>query len=123
MKFLIVDDDDDSLFLARRNLTMTFPGADITTAKMGQEALNLFQNGATFDAVVTDYRMPWMDGLTLTRKLRELNVQVPIILRVALKNMEPQAREEGVTVVLPWYRWRELGDVVKQALQPAPAKG
>jgi CheY-like chemotaxis protein len=114
-RFLIVDDDPDSTFLARRNLQAAFPQAVVDQAQSGQAALDLLQQHG-FTAVITDYRMPWMDGLTLVRKIRELNLPVPIILRTAMENLDAQARDAGVDVVLPWFRWRELGEVVKELL-------
>lgn len=113
--FLIVDDDADSTFLARRNLLAAFPNASIAQAQTGQAALDALQR-QEFTAIVTDYRMPWMDGLTLVRKIREMNVHVPIIMRTAMEDLEQQARAAGVDYVLPWFRWRELGEVVKEVL-------
>lgn len=114
-RFLIVDDDPDSTFLARRNLQAAFPLAVVEQAQSGQVALELLQ-ARTFHAVITDYRMPWMDGLTLVRKIRAMNVSVPIVLRTAMENLEGPAREAGVDLVLPWFRWRDLGAVVKELL-------
>lgn len=113
--FLIVDDDADSTFLARRNLLAAFPQASIVQVPTGQAALDTLRQ-QEFTAIVTDYRMPWMDGLTLVRKIREMNVHVPIIMRTAMEDLEQQARAAGVDYVLPWFRWRELGEVVKEVL-------
>ncbi len=120
--FLIVDDDADSTFLARRNLLQTFPQARVDHASNGQEALDVLQQ-KEFTAVITDYRMPWMDGLTLVRKIREMGLQVPIVMRTAMEDLEPQARAAGVDYVLPWFRWRALGEVVKELLHcPTPGE-
>lgn len=113
--FLIVDDDADSTFLARRNLLTAFPKASIVQVETGQAALEAL-NGQEFTAIITDYRMPWMDGLTLVRKIREKNIHVPIVMRTAMEDLEEQARAAGVDYVLPWFRWRELGEVVKEVL-------
>jgi CheY-like chemotaxis protein len=113
--FLIVDDDADSTFLARRNLLQTFPQARIDHAASGQVALEALQH-AEFTAIVTDYRMPWMDGLTLVRKMRQAGVHAPIILRTAMEDLEQPAREAGVDYVLPWFRWRDLGEIVKELI-------
>lgn len=113
--FLIVDDDPDSTFLARRNLLGAFPDAEIVPVQTGQAALEALSH-QEFSAIVTDYRMPWMDGLTLVRKIREMNVHVPVIMRTAMEDMEEQAHAAGVDYVLPWFRWRELGEVVKEIL-------
>jgi DNA-binding response OmpR family regulator len=61
--------------------------------------------------------MPWMDGLTLVRKVREMHVHIPIVMRTAMEDLESQARAAGVDYVLPWYRWRELGEVVREIVQ------
>lgn len=113
--FLIVDDDADSTFLARRNLMQTFPHAIIDHAASGQAALEALQQ-MEFAAIITDYRMPWMDGLTLVRKIRQLGVHAPIILRTAMEDLEQPARAAGVDYVLPWFRWRDLGEIVKELL-------
>jgi CheY-like chemotaxis protein len=119
-RFLIVDDDADSTFLARRNLQTAFPQAIVEHAASGQAALDLLKE-REFTAVITDYRMPWMDGLTLVRRIREANLHMPIIMRTAMEDLENAARAAGVDYVLPWFRWRELGDVVKELLHcPAP---
>ncbi len=113
--FLIVDDDADSTFLARRNLLTAFPHAAVVQVETGQAALEALGR-QEFTAIITDYRMPWMDGLTLVRKVRELNIHVPIVMRTAMEDLEEQARVAGVDYVLPWFRWRELGEVVKEVL-------
>lgn len=114
-RFLIVDDDADSTFLARRNLQAVFPLAIVEHAQSGQAALDLLRE-RSFSAIVTDYRMPWMDGLTLVRRIRELGHHMPIVMRTAMEDLENAARAAGVDYVLPWFRWRELGEVVKELL-------
>jgi CheY-like chemotaxis protein len=114
-RFLIVDDDADSTFLARRNLQTVFPNAVVDQVQSGQAALELLRQHE-YTAVITDYRMPWMDGLTLVRKIRELGFHMPIVMRTAMEDLENAARAAGVDYVLPWFRWRELGEVVKELL-------
>ena len=114
-RFLIVDDDADSTFLARRNLQAVFPQAVVEQVQSGHAALEALR-AHEFTAVVTDYRMPWMDGLTLVRKIREQGLHMPIVMRTAMEDLENAARAAGVDYVLPWFRWRELGEVVKELL-------
>lgn len=114
-RFLIVDDDADSTFLARRNLQNTFPHAVVDHVQSGHAALESLRQH-DYTAVVTDYRMPWMDGLTLVRKIRELNLHMPIVMRTAMEDLENAAKAAGVDYVLPWFRWRDLGEVVKELL-------
>jgi two-component system, chemotaxis family, chemotaxis protein CheY len=114
-RFLIVDDDADSTFLARRNLQNVFPHAIVDQVQSGHAALEALRQNE-YAAVITDYRMPWMDGLTLVRKIREMNLHMPIVMRTAMEDLENAARAAGVDYVLPWFRWRDLGDVVKELL-------
>src|SRR5690349_5913601 len=124
-RFLIVDDDPDSTFLARRNLQAIFPQAIVEQVQSGHAALEAVRE-REFTAVITDYRMPWMDGLTLVRKIRAMNCHMPIVMRTAMEDLENAARAAGVDFVLPWFRWRELGGVVKDLLHcstPAQSQG
>ncbi len=54
-------------------------GYRISTASNGVEALEHFARHQ-FDLVVTDYKMPRMDGLELIVRLRKQTPDVPIIL-------------------------------------------
>ena len=71
--------DDNRLGLAARKSVLEELGHSITTALHGQEALELFSAGA-FDLVITDYRMPKMDGFELIKSIRALAPAEPIIL-------------------------------------------
>ncbi|MBN1102703.1 MAG: response regulator, partial [Deltaproteobacteria bacterium] len=69
MRILIVDDDPGILNALRVGLTSV--GHLNSTAGNGQEALDLLQSsnkiGEPIDLLVTDFRMPKMDGLELIR--------------------------------------------------------
>jgi len=71
-RVLVVDDNDTN----RRVIGELLAGADydVETAASAIEALSVLQRaaetGAPFQAVVTDYRMPGIDGLELARRIR-----------------------------------------------------
>jgi CheY-like chemotaxis protein len=71
--------DDNKLGLVARKSVLEELGYRITTAVDGQEALELFSRG-TFDLVITDYKMPKMNGHELIKRIRSLAANVPIIL-------------------------------------------
>jgi EAL domain-containing protein (putative c-di-GMP-specific phosphodiesterase class I) len=74
---LLVDDD-----LAIGKLyesVLTEEGYAVQTAGTGREALELILN-SQFDVVLTDIRMPDMDGVELLRAVRSSNLDVPVIL-------------------------------------------
>jgi len=71
--------DDNKLGLVARKTVLEELGYRITTAAEGQEALEQF--GRTqFDLIITDYKMPKMNGLDLIKRVREHSADLPIIL-------------------------------------------
>jgi two-component system response regulator GlrR len=74
---LLVDDNVHGV-LARRTILEEF-GYHVTSASSGPEALELV-NQHEFDLIVTDYRMPGMDGVALIGALRARDYKNPIIL-------------------------------------------
>lgn len=70
-------------------------------AASGDEAIAKI-GGAGPNIVVMDYKMPDMDGLTATRRLRELAPGVPVILYTAYVDdaLESAARDAGAALVL-----------------------
>jgi CheY-like chemotaxis protein len=76
-RVLLVDDNRDGLTV--RKLLLEEIGCHVQIAGGGEEALELFASGV-FDVVVTDYRMPRMNGVELIAHLRALKPETPIIL-------------------------------------------
>jgi CheY-like chemotaxis protein len=76
-RILLVDDNPDGLLIRRALLEEQ--GYCIDIACDGQEGLELF-SASNFDAIVTDYRMPRMNGVELIRRIREVRPQVAVIL-------------------------------------------
>ena len=74
---LLVDDNRHGL-IARKALLEEL-GYQITTAQSGEEALVLFSAGQ-FDVVVTDHKMPRMDGCELIRRIKLARPATHIIL-------------------------------------------
>lgn len=75
---LVVDDEKDIVNLVSIHLTKH--NYQVMKATSGVEALRLVQDNLPHLAIV-DVMMPEMDGITLTRKLRELNI--PVLLLTA----------------------------------------
>lgn len=102
MKILLVEDNDLNLEVAQYILEDV--GAEITVAKNGFEAVKFFEESEenAFDAVLMDVMMSVMDGLTATKKIRELRRKdarnVPIIAMTANVFNEDvmAAREAGM---------------------------
>jgi DNA-binding NtrC family response regulator len=81
MAHICVVDDKEIL---RESLSAALTREDHTVISFGDpvEALTAIKKGA-FDLVLTDLKMPRMDGLTLTREVRAAGYDTPIIMMTA----------------------------------------
>ncbi len=84
-RILIVDDEDGMRRLLGRVLTRE--GYETSTVGSGAEALRLVAN-ERFDLVVTDIKMPEMDGLQLLGELKEFEPSLLIIVMTAYGTIE-----------------------------------
>jgi DNA-binding NtrC family response regulator len=74
-RVLIVDDEPAiARGLAR---ILSHAGHAVTSAMSGEEAVALFES-QRFDVILSDIRMPRMDGLTLLRAIRAKDPDVPV---------------------------------------------
>jgi signal transduction histidine kinase len=77
-RVLCVDDEPNLLAGLAHTLRRRF---DVTTAESGLAALREIQRSGPFDVIVSDYRMPAMDGAEFLRRARELSPStVPVLL-------------------------------------------
>src|SRR5882724_1862128 len=68
-KILLVDDDAKLLSSLKRNLCFDY---DLTIAESGQQALDRLEAHEHFSVIVTDMRMPHMDGVQFIEKARRV---------------------------------------------------
>lgn len=78
-RVLIVDDDVALLQALPQALLLRIPGIQVDTSASAQEALELIQQH-DYDAIVSDIKMPGMDGLALLPKIQELRPNTPTLL-------------------------------------------
>ncbi|PLX80768.1 MAG: DNA-binding response regulator [Desulfuromonas sp.] len=84
-KILIVDDEEGMRKLLGRILVKN--GYDTVSAPSAEEALRLVE-ADQFDLVITDIKMPGMDGLQLLQELKAFNPGLPIIVITAYGTVE-----------------------------------
>ncbi len=84
-KILIVDDEQSY----RQLLSLVFEGDGhtIRTAKNGKEALELLSEDPA-DVVISDVRMPDMDGIALLREAREVLPDIGVVLMTAFATVD-----------------------------------
>jgi len=84
-RVLVVDDEQK---MARvLEIMLLDMGHEVAVATDGRAALTLAQTDPV-DLVVTDLRMPEMDGVQLLSALRELGIEVPVIIMTAYGTVE-----------------------------------
>ena len=79
-QILIVDDENVQLEMLKGFLVKQGYGVD--TAEDGKRGLEKFKRGS-FDLILTDLRMPGMDGLQLLREVKGLNPEVVVVILTA----------------------------------------
>lgn len=91
---LVVDDEPSVLFALAEGLADRRRGVRVATAGSGVEAIALLE-GERIDLVLTDLRMPEMDGFELLAYLRRNFAALPVIVMTALGGAETADRLEG----------------------------
>ncbi len=85
MKILVVDDEEGARELF--NTILTDEGYHVTLAVSGEDALSHMKADA-FDLVVTDIKMPGMDGLQLLQEIRKSGARSDVIMVTAYGEVE-----------------------------------
>lgn len=75
-RVLVAEDNAINLEIVRELLDQV--GAEVAEARTGLEAVDWVKNSA-FDAILMDLQMPQLDGLSATRAIRDLGLELPII--------------------------------------------
>lgn len=89
-RILIADDEESMRLLVARAIAMD--GHDITTAQDGAEALDIITDaGGTFDLLLTDIKMPVMDGIALALAVARDFPQLTILLMTGFADQRERA--------------------------------
>ncbi len=115
-KRILVVEDEEKL---RRviELQLAASGFDVDKAATAEEALKIVDRA---DLVLTDFRLPNMDGLQLLGLIRRQNAQVPVVIMTAYGSIETavEAMKSGATdFLLKPFSLDHLMQVVGKALE------
>jgi len=114
---LVVDDEAVHLNGLLENLRDE--GYEVTGAKNGEEAIALLDK-QTFELIITDIRMPGVDGLVVLGHAREVAPQVPVILMTAHATVETAVealRRGAKDYILKPFHVTEMLSKIEQHLQ------
>lgn len=88
-KILLVEDDENLGFLLKEYLNAKNYKADLATD--GVKAYDMFMK-EKYDLCILDIMMPYKDGLTLAKEIREINSELPIMF-LSAKSMQSDVIE------------------------------
>lgn len=93
MAHILIADDEEPLrgFVAR---ALQLDGHTVDAAADGAEALDmLLADGAAYDLLLTDIRMPMMDGIALALAAAKERPALPILLMTGYADQRERARD------------------------------
>ena len=114
LRVLLVEDDDDHVFLVRRALAdLAGTRVGLEVAGDGEQALERlararFDPGGPPQLVLLDLKMPRMDGLEVLRRIRadEAAAGLPVVVLTSSERQED--REEALRLGATWFVCKPL---------------
>lgn len=83
--------DDDAVVGRSFDRVLSEKGYEVSTALSGEEALDTIEN-TEFDVVFTDIKMPGMDGLEVTERIKARCPWTPVVVITGYGTVENEAR-------------------------------
>jgi putative nucleotidyltransferase with HDIG domain len=116
---LIVDDDSSVRDILIQKLSID--GYNCKDADCAESALDLFQENYHPDVVITDVKMPGMDGIDLLRMIKKLEEEIGVVIITAYADIESviTALEAGANdyIIKPFFNLDEISICVSRALE------
>jgi len=86
-KSVLIADDEPGI-CAELELFLSKKGYKVTTASNGKEALSIYKKMKQ-DMVISDYRMPVMNGFELLLHVKRIDKSAKVILMSAVVDLDP----------------------------------
>jgi CheY-like chemotaxis protein len=118
-RILIIDDEDNIRRVIR--LALEAAGYEVGEASDGTRGLEAYKDGATWDAVLLDQKMPGMDGLETLRRIKERRPDARVVMATAFASIElaVNAMKLGAT---DFIRKPMTPEILRNAVSAALAK-
>ncbi len=88
MKILLVEDYQHTRKTIAYGLKSRFEGVEIFESDNGLAALNFIKDGNKADVVLMDISMPVMNGIDASKKIKEINPEIKIIMLTSFNEKE-----------------------------------
>ena len=106
-RILLVNDSENGLYLLERAVGRDYPAAEVQTCLSAEEALGRWRT-ARYDLIITDNRMPQMEGLEFVRVIRAEDGATPIMMLTGSPQVEADAHTAGVSAFVSTDSWDEI---------------
>ena len=114
MKILIIDDESNCLFILQHKLGNVFPNSKIVSSNKGKEALEIISKEKNFDLLITDIRMPEVDGYKIAKHFKAENKLAKVIASTAL---DPKSIKNSLAKNFDGFIQKPWKDFDKQLLE------
>ncbi len=118
-KLLIVDDEETLTYSLYQSFILSQNNYEVVTAASGDEAAEKL-NTMKFDLVLTDIKMPGMDGLELLSLIKSKYPETKVIVMTAYGSLEKkdEALEKGASFYIEKpFEIKEIKQLVLEILQ------
>ena len=125
LRILVIDDNPQDRLLVRRALLAQFDGPEVVELP-DLPSLDAALQNPHIDAVITDYRLRWSDGLQVLDRVHRVARDVPVVMFTNTGSEEVAA--EGLRQGLADYiikgptQYARVAHAVRQAVERARAK-
>ena len=104
---LLVNDNENGLYLLERAVLRDYPDADMQKCLSAEEALGCWRM-VRYDLIITDNRMPQMEGLDFVRAIRAQDGATPIMMLTGSAQVEATAHAAGVSDFVSTGSWEDI---------------
>jgi DNA-binding NtrC family response regulator len=116
-RILIVEDDD--IFLRPLQRSLEVAGYEVLARSSGEDALELLKSDDV-DAILTDKRLPGMDGVELVRRLKAEHPEAAVVIMTAYGTIDSaveSVRLGAADYLVKPFEVAELLIVIRQAIE------
>ncbi len=118
MKKTILVVDDETGFREMISFALSGYGFNILTAGDGAQAVEQFKDHH-IDFIITDMKMPKMDGLDVISSVKEINADIPVVIMTGFAIEERVQKALGykaVSCLRKPFNIKELHDIIQKSL-------